>query len=99
MRIAVTASTGLFGSALVPRLRAAEHDVVPVVRGDQADPAAMWDPEAGWIRPGTFEDVDAVVHLSGASIGDGVGSTLNGVRIGIVLGAVIGFAIVHLKKR
>jgi uncharacterized protein (TIGR01777 family) len=71
MRIAVTASTGLFGSALLPRLRAAGHDVVPVVRGDQADPAAMWDPEAGWIRPGTFEHVDALVHLSGASIGDG----------------------------
>ena len=71
MRVAITASTGLFGSALVASLRAAGNEVVPIIRGDQSDPAVMWDPEAGWIRPGAFEGMDAVVHLSGASIADG----------------------------
>ena len=71
MRVAITGSTGLFGRALVPRLRAAGHDVVPMVRGDQSDPATLWDPAAGWIRPGAFEGIDAVVHLSGAPIDGG----------------------------
>lgn len=71
MRIAITASTGLFGTELATRLRSHGHDVVPVIRGDETDPESMWNPEAGWIRPGTFEGMDAVVHLSGASIGDG----------------------------
>jgi uncharacterized protein (TIGR01777 family) len=71
MRIAITASTGLFGTELITRLRATGHDVVPVRRGDETDRDSMWNPGAGWIRPGTFDGVDAIVHLSGASIGDG----------------------------
>lgn len=71
MRIAITASTGLFGTELVTKLRAAGHEVVPVIRGDETNQDSMWNPEAGWIRPGAFEGMDAVVHLSGASIGDG----------------------------
>jgi uncharacterized protein (TIGR01777 family) len=71
MRIAITASTGLFGTQLITRLRAAGHDVVPIIRGDETHRDSMWQPEAGWIRPGAFEGMDAVVHLSGASIGDG----------------------------
>ncbi len=73
MRIAVTGSTGLIGSALVAALRAAGHEPVPVLRpgGDPgAGPARHWDPDAGTIDATGFEGLDAVVHLSGAGIGD-----------------------------
>ena len=71
MRVAITGSSGLVGTALVEHLREAGHEVLPVVRGDSADPAAMWDPAAGWVRDGALEGVEAIVHLAGASIGDG----------------------------
>jgi uncharacterized protein (TIGR01777 family) len=75
MRIAVTGSTGLIGSALVARLRAEGHEPLPVLRpGGSAGPHAghplRWDPAAGTIEAPGFEGLDAVVHLAGAGIGD-----------------------------
>lgn len=75
MRIAVTGSTGLIGSALVTRLRAEGHDPVPVLRpggraGTGAGEALHWDPAVGTIDAAGFEGLDAVVHLAGAGIGD-----------------------------
>ena len=71
MRIAVTGGTGLIGSALRERLGAGGHEAVAIRRGPQGDPASQWDPAAGWVRDGAFAGYDAVVHLSGASIGEG----------------------------
>ena len=71
MRVAITGSSGLIGTALRARLEAEGHNVVPFVRGAAEKPGAMWDPGADWIRPGAFDGVDAVVHLAGASIGEG----------------------------
>lgn len=71
MRIAITGGTGLIGSALRERLSAAGHQANPIRRGPEADPASQWDPAAGWVREGAFAGYDAVVHLSGASIGEG----------------------------
>ncbi|MDE2695480.1 MAG: TIGR01777 family oxidoreductase [Chloroflexota bacterium] len=71
MRVAITGGTGLIGSALIERLTSEGHEVVAVRRGPESDPASQWDPAAGWVRPGTFAGYDAVVHLSGASIGEG----------------------------
>ena len=70
MKIAITGSTGLVGTALGKHWSAA-HVVLPAVRGPASAPASVWDPAAGWIRPGAFEGVDAVVHLAGASIATG----------------------------
>lgn len=70
-RIAISGSSGLVGSALRARLAAQGHEVVRVLRGNDSDPAALWNPEQGWFRPGALEGCDAVVHLAGASIGDG----------------------------
>jgi uncharacterized protein (TIGR01777 family) len=71
-RIAVTGSTGLVGSQLVPFLRAGGHEVVRLVR---RSPAAadeiFWNPAAGQIDAGALEGLDAVVHLAGASIAGG----------------------------
>ena len=71
MQIAITGSTGLIGTALRSRLEADGHAVVPFFRGGADKPGSTWDPPSGWIRPGAFEGVDAVVHLAGASIGEG----------------------------
>jgi uncharacterized protein (TIGR01777 family) len=69
MRVAVTGGTGYLGSALVRSLGLHGHEAFVVRRGAASDAQAQWDPATGWVRPGTFESVDAVVHLSGTSIG------------------------------
>ncbi|MFJ9647245.1 TIGR01777 family oxidoreductase [Streptomyces sp. NPDC101206] len=71
MRIAVTGSTGLIGSALVRSLRADGHDVVRFVRREPAAPdEARWDPRRGYVDPAGLAGCAAVVHLAGAGIGD-----------------------------
>ena len=71
MRIALTGSSGLIGTALRKRLEAVGHEVVPLVRGTADQPAATWHPPSGWVRPGVLDGVDAVINLGGASIGSG----------------------------
>ncbi|MFG2338634.1 TIGR01777 family oxidoreductase [Streptomyces yangpuensis] len=71
MRIAVTGSTGLIGSALVRSLREDGHEVVRFVRREPAAPdEARWDPERGHVDPAGLAGCGAVVHLAGAGIGD-----------------------------
>ena len=70
MRVAVTGSHGLIGTALLARLRAAGHEPVPVVRSAPAPGEIGWDPHAGRLDPHALEGVDAVVNLAGAGIGD-----------------------------
>lgn len=71
MRVAITGSSGLIGSALTAHLRSSGHEVVEMTRGDRSDPMAVWNPDEGWVRDGALEGVDAVVNLGGASIGGG----------------------------
>lgn len=70
MRIAITGSSGLIGSALRARLEADGHEAIPVVRGDARPGAISWDPAAGRLDPQELEGLDGVVHLAGAGIGD-----------------------------
>lgn len=71
MKAAVSGASGLIGSALVPVLRAAGHDVVRLVRRPpQSSDEVEWDPAQGVIRPPGLDGVDAVVNLSGAGIAD-----------------------------
>ena len=56
----------MVGSALVAHLRAADHEVLRLVRRSAAAPDERgWNPPAGRIDPGTFDGVDAVVNLCG----------------------------------
>ncbi|MEX2373962.1 MAG: TIGR01777 family oxidoreductase, partial [Dehalococcoidia bacterium] len=71
LKVAITGSSGLIGSALVRHLRDAGHDVVEMQRGARSDAHALWNPAEGWVREGALNGVDAVVNLGGASIGDG----------------------------
>jgi uncharacterized protein (TIGR01777 family) len=70
MKILVTGSTGLIGSALIPSLLADGHSVVRLVRKISVTPAneVFWDPRLGTLNPAMLEGYDAVVHLAGESI-------------------------------
>ncbi len=70
MRVAITGSTGLIGSALKPHLESLGHEVIRVVRGDASGTDIAWSPAEGRIDPHALDGVDAVVHLAGAGIGD-----------------------------
>jgi uncharacterized protein len=71
MRIAVTGSTGLIGSRLVPALRADGHDVLRLVRRTpRTADEHRWDPQHRRIDPVLLGDVDAVVNLAGVGIAD-----------------------------
>ncbi|MFG2980281.1 TIGR01777 family oxidoreductase [Streptomyces sp. NPDC048258] len=71
MRIAVTGSTGLIGSALVRSLRADGHEVVRFVRREPAaGDEARWDPAGGHVDPAGLAGCGAVVHLAGAGVGE-----------------------------
>jgi uncharacterized protein (TIGR01777 family) len=71
MRVTVTGSSGLIGSALAQSLREDGHDVVRLVRREPArDDEARWSPADGCVDKDSLEDADAVVHLAGAGVGD-----------------------------
>lgn len=69
MKIAVTGSTGLIGSALLPVLEAAGHSVTRLVRPGSRSRGVEWDPAAGRIDRAGLEGHDAIVHLAGENIG------------------------------
>ena len=73
MRVAVTGSSGLIGTALVTALRADGHQVIRLVRGAPAGAGTIvWDPRAdgGGLDPRSLDGVAAVVHLAGAGVAD-----------------------------
>ncbi len=70
MRIAITGSSGLIGTALARSLEADGHTAVRVVRsGDGAD-TIRWDIERGEIDATGLEGLDGVVHLAGEGIAE-----------------------------
>jgi len=71
MKIVVSGASGFLGEALVRALRADGHDVVRLVRRDVRAPDEIsWNPARHELDPARLSDVDAVVHLSGAGVGD-----------------------------
>lgn len=71
MRIAITGSSGLIGSALTQHLRERGDDVVHLVRRPpRADHEREWDPATKRLDPEVIADCDGVVSLHGAGIGD-----------------------------
>src|SRR5947207_4913333 len=71
MKLLLTGSSGLIGSALMPALRVDGHTIVRLVRGSPGRDAARWNPDEGVIDRGALADVDAVIHLAGESIASG----------------------------
>ena len=73
MRVAISAASGLIGSALAGDLGADGIEVVRLVRrAPRAADEVGWDPQAAdGLDPAALAGVDAVVHLSGAPIAAG----------------------------
>jgi uncharacterized protein len=72
MQIAVSGASGLIGRALCASLAGDGHRVLRLVRRAAAgDDELAWDPLAGTIDGARLDGVDAVVHLAGASVGEG----------------------------
>jgi uncharacterized protein len=72
MRIAITGSTGMLGTALSAALTEDGHEIVRLVRHGSPDEAAgerHWSP-FGPPDPKPFEGCDVVIHLAGAGLGD-----------------------------
>jgi uncharacterized protein len=72
MKILISGSSGLVGKALTTVLREERHTVARLVRpgGTLSAGDVSWDPMAATMDTAALEGMDAVVHLSGASIAD-----------------------------
>ena len=73
MKVAVTGSSGLIGTALVTSLRLDGHQVIRLVRrSPRSDDEMRWDPRAAdaglAAAPGALEGIGACVHLAGAGV-------------------------------
>ena len=68
MRILISGSTGLIGSAFIRAASAAKHTPVPLVRKRGIASSVYWDPESGTIDSAALGGIEAVVHLAGESI-------------------------------
>ena len=73
MKIIVSGSSGLVGTALVPYLTDQGHDVVRLVRAPRqpSQGEATWDPANGELDPSILDGAEVVVNLNGRSIGQG----------------------------
>jgi uncharacterized protein len=70
VKVVVTGSSGLIGTALVKALQARGDEVTRLVRRPPMTGEARWDPEAAPIEAGALEGHDAVAHLAGVGIAD-----------------------------
>ena len=70
MKVLVSGSRGLIGSALVRDLAGEGHIVTRLVRPSSkaVGDAVLWNPEKGTVDLGGLEGHDAVVHLAGENI-------------------------------
>jgi len=70
MKIVVSGASGLIGTQLVAKLSSSGHEVVRLVRRSPKSGEIQWNPKSGTLDAAALEGVDAVIHLSGAGIGD-----------------------------
>jgi NAD dependent epimerase/dehydratase family enzyme len=72
MKILISGSHGLVGTALIKSLEADGHDIFRLVRHYPHSPSEIeWSPDRYSIALSLIEGFDAVVHLAGESIAEG----------------------------
>jgi uncharacterized protein len=73
MRILISGASGLIGTSSRGAFLADGHTVARFVRpgGHFLPGDVRWDPTAGTVESSAMEAADAIIHLSGASIGQG----------------------------
>lgn len=77
MKVIISGSSGLIGTALIDSLRPEGHSICRLVRSGSTAPADVtsrmirWEPPSGSIDLASLEGADAVVHLAGASVAGG----------------------------
>lgn len=73
MKILISGASGLVGTAATSALRADDHTVAKLVRpGGSAEPGDVrWDPGTAAVDLAAMDGADALINLSGASIGEG----------------------------
>ena len=70
MRVLIAGASGLIGTELTAQLRADGHRVLTLVRRRPSnDDEVSWTPSTGTMDVRVLGEVDAVVNLSGASVG------------------------------
>ena len=71
MKIVITGSSGLIGSALVRDCEKKNFEVVKLVRrAPKQENESQWDPIKGIVDLNVFEKATAIVNLAGAGVGD-----------------------------
>ncbi len=83
MKVLLSGSSGLIGSALARSLKRSGHEVGRLVRSSAATSPDVrsWDPAAGRLDADQLADADAVVHLGGESLAAGRWTTARKTRI------------------
>lgn len=83
MKILVSGSTGMIGTSVVAALSRDGHAICRLQRPESTEPrnaalsasgpgqSVRWDPLGGTFDSAAAESADAVIHLAGASIGEG----------------------------
>ena len=70
MHVVIGGASGFLGTALVAHLREQGHQVTRLVRSDDtSSDASQWDPHTGRLDQIVIDRADAVVNLSGSSVG------------------------------
>ncbi len=74
MRIAITGSTGMIGSAVIKYFLAQGQQVSQISRqasvANDKTPLITWDPARGQMDAAQLEDFDVIIHLAGANVGE-----------------------------
>ena len=66
----LSGASGLIGTQLVAKLSQSGHEVIRLVRRSPKAGEIQWNPKSGTLDAAALEGTDAVIHLSGAGIGD-----------------------------
>ena len=70
MKVLISGSTGLLGTALVRNLETSGHSVTRLVRPNSStvQNGIAWDPSTGTLDARQLEGLDAAIHLSGENV-------------------------------